>query len=250
MVELQGDSANLPATRLKTGSYRLSKSREVAEKYLRAIAGRMATLQADSSRMLDFLTEAADPASILTQEVVDGLYGEFCKTVVTTTIEVCKPNAMKPPNTVFATPELRQLRHDRRVLQKGLDTVGRVSEVRRTTVQCIRKMQKRIRKVTSELKLAKYQEFTGRIAMMDASEKMRVLKSMCRRRTGVKSGLDIEHIEEHAAHFAGVYMTERHTPRMEGGGDVPTRIEMAEEIFSDYQVARGANDSRTEKHPE
>lgn len=52
-------------TRIKTGSYRLSKSTDTAERFQQAIASRLGELQADSRRMLEHLMLVEEPAETL-----------------------------------------------------------------------------------------------------------------------------------------------------------------------------------------
>lgn len=226
-------------TRPKTFAYRLSKDTQITDKYQEAIARNLMQAKWMSQQALEIVY--TDRNRVITAEDIDEIYDNICTTMVDTTTQICKMKIRDLRSVIFATPELKQLRHDRRVLQQALDQVRNHGD-RRLIVERTREIQRRIRNVTQELKTEKYTKFTQRLAEMTSSEKMRVMKAMARNKLGNRSKLDKDKIEEYAQYFSQIYQPTEEPARTEMHTEsrLQDRRRLAETIFTEGKVVQVA----------
>jgi exonuclease III len=235
-------------SRPKTYAYRLSKDVEIAERYQAAVARNLEQAKWMGQQALSMIYTEGD--YIISEEEVDEIYSRICKTLVDTTSEICKQKPRDMKSVIFATPELKQLRHDRRVLQKALDVVRNAAD-RRLIVEATRKVQRKIQEVTQALKTEKYRKFTERLAMMESSEKMRIMKAMARNRMGNRSKLDKEKVEEYAEYFSRIYQPDATQLETEipARSSMQSRRRLAEMIFTETRVGQAAKQMANGKAP-
>lgn len=248
MATLTVEATEEAWSRPKTYAYRLNKNADIAERYQAAVARNLEQAKWIGQQALSMVY--TDSTYIISEEEVDEIYNSICETLVDTTTEVCKQKPRDMKSVIFATPELKQLRHDRRVLQKALDVVRNVED-RRLIIQRTRMVQRKIREITQDLKTEKYKKFTERLAMMESSEKMRMMKSMARNRLGNKSKLDKEKVDEYAHHFAQIYqpVTTQAEVEIPVRSSIQSRKRLAESIFTEAKIGQAAKQMANGKAP-
>jgi hypothetical protein len=250
MATLETSRSEVAFCRPKTYSYRLSKSVDLKNAYQEKVERELC--RSRQAIELSLRIASDDRSRMIGQEEIDELYTETTQTIVRVCTSVChqRPQA---PATVFATPELKQLRHDRRVLQKTLEYMKRgVSEHRQLIVESLRLVQRKIRDITQALRWEKFQEFTRKFSKMNSSEKMRTLKAMYRTRLGQRTKLDSGKIEEYGEHFKQIYTeTDEETSMSDGRTEtgLAERILAANTIFTADEIKRALGHMANGKAP-